>query len=478
VSRISIIDACEDENLFLPYLGNDLKTWRRWLVMLRTLYGLHPRKWTSKERKLIKHCTGRDASTLPTEGFATSVCLTGRRSGKSRIAAVIGAYEAVLAGHESKLSPGETGVVPIISPTKHQSRIVKNYLRAIFDAPLLRSEVAGETREGFELKNGTRIEILAGDWRTIRGFTLLAAVIDEACFFQYEADSKVRSDTELVRAIQPSLATVGGRLSLISSPYAKKGYCYQAWKKNFGNDTGRTLVWNCSSRTMNPTLPQSVVDDAMAEDLQAAKSEYLGEFRDDVVQFLDRALIEQYVIPHRSELQPRRDRDYFAFADLSGGRGDDAALAIAHRDSRKLILDFVRRWRPPFDPRHVCEEMVEELKRFSIRRVRGDNYAAEFVAGAFRSNGVRYTKSELPASGLYLELLPRLCSGEIELLDNETLIAQLAGLERKTRSGGKDKIDHPSGGHDDVANAVAGVCVSASKQRQRVGAPFQRKVTA
>jgi hypothetical protein len=56
-----------------------------------------------------------------------------------------------------------------------------------------------------------------------------------------------------------------------------------------------------------------------------------------------------------------------------------------------------------------------------------------------------------------LELLPRLCSGEIELLDNELLIDQLAGLERRTRSGGRDSIDHGPNQHDDLANVVAGV---------------------
>src|SRR5206468_3311357 len=98
--------------------------------------------------------------------------------------------------------------------------------------PLLAGEVADETREGFELNNGTRIEILAGDWRTIRGYTLLAAIVDEAAFFGYDAECKVKSDTELVRAIKPSLATVGGKLICISSPYARKGWCYTTHKKH------------------------------------------------------------------------------------------------------------------------------------------------------------------------------------------------------------------------------------------------------
>lgn len=466
---MNIIEAIKDENLFRSYVGGDLKSWRPWLTALRVLYGLST-DWKPKSRKLIEHCTGRSVDQLPTDGFDTALFLTGRRSGKSRIAAVIGAFEAVLAGHEQKLSAGETGLVPIISPTRYQSRVVKKYIRAIFDTPMLKPIVASETQNGFELTSGTCIEILAGDWRTIRGYTLLAAIIDEACFFGYDAESKVKNDTELIRAIKPSLATVGGKLTCISSPYAKRGWCYQQWKRHHGNDRGNVLVWNCPSTTMNPTLPQKVVDDAMAEDMQAARSEYLGEFRDDVAAFVDRNLIEQYVAEDRGELLPRQSISYFAFVDMSGGRSDDSALAIAHKSDGKIVIDLARRWRPPFNPTLVIEDITEVLKRYRIKRIVGDNYAAEFVAGAFKSNGIRYAKADKPKSALYLELLPRLCSGEIELLDDEVLISQLAGLERRTRSGGKDIIDHPPGQRDDVANAVAGVCIVASTRRLAIGA--------
>ncbi len=74
----------------------------------------------------------------------------------------------------------------------------------------------------------------------------------------------------------------------------------------------------------------------------------------------------------------------------------------------------------------------------------------------------RYTKCEQSKGQLYVELLPRLCSGEIELPDDPLLVKQLAALERRTRSGGKDVIDHPPGGHDDLANVIAGVAVVAA----------------
>jgi hypothetical protein len=41
-----------------------------------------------------------------------------------------------------------------------------------------------------------------------------------------------------------------------------------------------------------------------------------------------------------------------------------------------------------------------------------------------------------------------------------------AGLERRTARGGRDTIDHAPGGHDDLANVVAGVAVVATRPRQ------------
>ena len=57
-------------------------------------------------------------------------------------------------------------------------------------------------------------------------------------------------------------------------------------------------------------------------------------------------------------------------------------------------------------------------------------------------------------------------SGKADLLDIPRLTAQLAGLERRTARGGRDSIDHGPGGHDDVANAVAGVLVKVGSTRQ------------
>ncbi len=77
----------------------------------------------------------------------------------------------------------------------------------------------------------------------------------------------------------------------------------------------------------------------------------------------------------------------------------------------------------------------------------------------FRHFNITFEQSAKPKTDLYVDVLPLINSRRIELLDNQRLIAQLCSLERRTtRGSGRDVIDHPaSGGHDDIANAVAGL---------------------
>jgi hypothetical protein len=52
-------------------------------------------------------------------------------------------------------------------------------------------------------------------------------------------------------------------------------------------------------------------------------------------------------------------------------------------------------------------------------------------------------------------------SGRVELLDHPRVRAQFLALERRVTRSGNDSIDHPPGGHDDLANAAAGALTRA-----------------
>ena len=51
---------------------------------------------------------------------------------------------------------------------------------------------------------------------------------------------------------------------------------------------------------------------------------------------------------------------------------------------------------------------------------------------------------------------------DLRLLDNRRLVSQLTSLERRTSSGGRDRVDHPREGHDDLCNAAAGAIVAVT----------------
>lgn len=477
---MNVIEAIKDKEIFRPFLGEELQSWRGWMIALRALYGLPIR--SERGQELVQSCTGRDIAELPEDGFNAAIFLVGRRSGKSRIAAVIGAFEALFGEHEKRLAKGETGIVPIISPSRYQSTIVWNYLKAIFDVPILSREVADmrEIEKTLTLRNGIEIRILTGDWRTVRGPAVVCAILDELCFFGYTEESKVRSDTELVRAVRPALLTTKGKLIGISSKYAQRGYAFQQWKRQHGRNKGdsqyspcwRTLVWDCPSRVMNPTLSQAEIDREFEEDPAAARSEFGGEWREDVAEFVPRSLIESLVIPHRKELMVKKRHGYRAGVDLSGGRTDSAALCVVHKEDGRIVQDFIREWSAPHNPYAVVAEVAAELKRWGLLSVEGDQYAGNWPVHAFRAHGIRYRPAKASKNDLYREMLPVLCGGResIELLDDSTLVNQLAALERRPRSGGKDIIDHPANGKDDVANALAVAVGASSKKRQRVGA--------
>src|SRR5262245_52888262 len=58
-------------------------------------------------------------------------------------------------------------------------------------------------------------------------------------------------------------------------------------------------------------------------------------------------------------------------------------------------------------------------------------------------------------------------SVRVPLLNHTRLQNQLVSLERRTTRVGRDLVDHPPGGHDDVANAAAGALVLAAAHARR-----------
>jgi hypothetical protein len=226
---------------------------------------------------------------------------------------------------------------------------------------------------------------------------------------------------------------------------------------------------------MNPLLNQAEIQRAMEEDPEAGLSEYGAEFRRDVSAFIEKEVVEAVTVKERFELPPVDSVVYEAFTDMAGGSGQDSAtLAIGHNEARLRVIDCVREIRPPFSPEQCVKEFSDVLKRYSVRSVVGDRWAGQWPIERFRVHGIEYQVSELNKSKIYIEALPLLNAGEVELLDNEKLKKQLCSLERRVHSGGRQSVDHPRGKHDDVSNSVCGALVLLTHRSQKLFPELRR----
>jgi len=454
---MTILDAIHDDKLFRPLFKN-LATWQAWLVVLKTLFGL---PLDEADRVLYRQLTGRQ--TPPLLQFQECWLVVGRRGGKSFIVALIAVFLACFKDYRPFLGPGERGVVMVIATDRRQARVIMRYVQALLNAvPMLAAMIERQDTESIDLDNRVSLEITTASYRTIRGYTVVAALCDEIAFWR--SDDSANPAEAILDALRPAMSTIPGALLIgLGTPYRRSGPLYDAYKRHYGQDSD-VLVIQADTRTMNPSVPQSVIDRAIEVDPIAASAEYLAVFRSDVGSFLDSDLVERAIEAGRRERAPLQGMDYLAFADPSGGQHDAFTLAIGHREGERLVLDVVRGIRPPFDPSAAVKEFAAVLRSYRLHTVRGDRYAGQWVVESFAKEGVTYRHSDLTKSECYMESLPLFAQGCVDLLDAPPLAIELQQLERRTARSGKDSVDHPPGAHDDHANACCGVLALLAAQ--------------
>jgi hypothetical protein len=460
---LTIIGALEDPQLFggLPAF-KDLSTWTAWLVFLKATYGL---PLTKDEVAIFCQHTGRATYDPPYGGWREVAAIVGRQSGKTRISATIADFEAMTAPEEPDGS--EIYAILVAQDQRASLRGLFRYASVPFERiPLLERSV--ESKKAATLTLETRCVLAAYPCRpqAVRGLRARVVVCDELAF--YRSSEGHARDLEMLRAVRPMLATTGGKLITLSSPYGQTGALWNLHRKHYGVDGSDVLVWQATAPAMNPTLPPDYLARMEREDPEAFASEVLGQFRAGLSLLLDPDAVADCVDVGVRERPRDPSTRYQAFCDPSGGRRDKFTVAVGHWDgtSEQAVLDVVRAWAPPFDPATVIAEAAELVRSYGVSEIHGDRYAAEFVVSAWRQQGCRYTASKRDRSTIYLNLLPLINAQAVRLLEHDLLRRELVSLERRRGAAGKDRIDHPRSGHDDVANSVAGVLTLCANRTQ------------
>jgi hypothetical protein len=462
---VDIVAAMNSPALFQRWFPGE--SWDGWRAVLRAAYAL---PMTDAEIEFFRTVAERDP---PKSRVREMWIAVGRRGGKDSVASLIAAYSAALFSESDRLRPGERALVMCLAVDRDQAKVILNYTRSYFsDLEPLKDMVVRETADGFALENGVDVAISTSSFRSVRGRPILCAIFDEVAFWRDE--NSASPDDEVYTAIRPGAASIPGSMIIgISSPYRKSGLLYSKFKKHFGQD-GDVLVIRAPTRALNPTIPQEIIDEALADDPIGARAEWLAEFRSDISGYVDLEVIESAVDRGVTVRSPKSGVHYVSACDPSGGVRDSFVCAVSHDEQGVAVLDALLEIRAPFDPAAATERVVGLIKSYGLKATTGDKYAAEWVVSAFGQHKIDYQHSERDRSKIYADCLPLFTSGRARLLDNPRLVNQFASLERKTSSLGRDKIDHGVGGSDDACNAaaLAMVLASAGPDWSRPGAAY------
>jgi hypothetical protein len=286
----TILAAMDDDRLWSPWF-KDRATWQPWRAFLAALFGL---PLSEPDLAVFRAATGRTAP--PAGGFTEAWLAVGRRGGKSMILALIAAYLAVFRDWRSFLAPGERGTIKVMACDRRQARVIHRYCRALLqEVPVLAALVTDVNDDEIVLTNRVVIEIQTASFRAVRGYTVIAALCDEIAFWRSD-EASANPDAEIIAAIRPAMATIPGAVFLAaSSPYAKRGELWNNFRRWHGHDDAPVLVWHAPTRTMNSTVPQRVIDEAIERDPDAAGAEFNALFRTDIESFVSRDVVEALI---------------------------------------------------------------------------------------------------------------------------------------------------------------------------------------
>jgi hypothetical protein len=182
-----------------------------------------------------------------------------RQGGKSTVAAVLGLHTALYRPKSLTL---------VVSPSERQS---KELFKKIIDLRELlpeRPKLLEDNKLSMEVAGGGRVVSLPGSEATVRGFSGASLIVE---------DEAARVPDELYMAVRPMLATSGGRLILMSTPFGKRGHFWKEWSE--GKTWRRVEV----PATQVPRIsPEFLEEERAAMGLWWYEQEYLCQFKEAV----------------------------------------------------------------------------------------------------------------------------------------------------------------------------------------------------
>ncbi|KKM93850.1 hypothetical protein LCGC14_1204300 [marine sediment metagenome] len=270
------------------------------------------------------------------------VICSGRQSGKSTVISID-------AG-EYALNNSNKSIMIIASVERQALLLFEKVLSYIYnkDKRMIMKKKDKPTKHELKLTNGSIIRCLpTGDsGYGIRGYTIDRLYADEAHFI----------NEDVWAAVTPMLATTGGDIILLSTPFGTNGYFYRCfYDKNFTSIHVNTEeVAEGRENPQRTLMLEFLKDEKLRMTKLQYQQEYLGLFVGGIQRFFPDELIEQICIHKRflndlnitrGEPQPQilkynKNGELFQGIDIARMGGDETVLVSGERINKDRIIQF------------------------------------------------------------------------------------------------------------------------------------------
>jgi predicted phage terminase large subunit-like protein len=282
---------------------------------------------------------------LALDEYETIVCSMGRRWGKTVLGLAL-VLAALLSGMRV------AWVVPVYRNSNPLWRALRH---AISPLVALRRARVNQAERFVETWNGGFVQIYSADnIDAMRGEWFHLVVVDEAARVTEEAYTD---------AIQPTIADVGGKVVLISTP-KRKNWFYRLWRMGQERQHGVISFTAPTTANPNPLIRRAARRAALVVPDITYRQEWLGEFVDDGLSIWSREWAQYRYSIHDKAMT---NRVVGRFLSYDTGNKDKDTNAYSSLVVGELLRDYRMRIRHVWRNRLLLPNLIERVERDIVR---------------------------------------------------------------------------------------------------------------
>lgn len=446
------------------------------------------------EVELYEIYTGKVYNPEKVDRLSDISLVVGRRGSKTLSSSVLAIWKCIEMDWKPLLGKNNVATMLVMSHTKDFSDEIIDLIRSLIEeSPILQRLIDTKkknTASTINLKvpffnpktkrirySRVRIRTNAASSKSSRGSACPTILCDEIAFWGSDPNAK-ETDTEIIRAVRPSMAQFEGYDMMIklSSPNIKQGVLYDTHKKfKAGKTTENVVVLQSPSWMFNNRIPKNRFYLDYADDPDNFDREFRANFTDSTSTFIMPEAIDEAVQKGINFIPPEDTKKsnitYFAAIDAAF-KSDRFTFSLVGQKEGRLTQYVVKTWEgsktTPVEAHEVAKVLSKIVREYGLNQIYSDQYAYQPLKEIFQKFGitlVEQTFTNTYKKKIYYNLKNLIHSHNLDLLDHPDTITELKQLQVEQSSMGTIRIGHPVGGKDDHADSLAISCYLAMEGR-------------